>query len=132
MGTFEIFSSGAKSLDEVLSGSHGKIEGACMSEVSTKLVGVILQHKFFLRDVATGLFRSSLALDPKKLMDLMMEAYADAAVKYGIGRDMAYRLVAQTMKGSAKLQQETNSHPGVLKDAVCSPNGTTAIQITRV
>lgn len=58
-------------------------------------------------------------------MDLVMEAYADAAVKYGIGRDMAYRLVAQTMKGSAKLQQETNSHPGVLKDAVCSPNGTT-------
>ncbi len=58
-------------------------------------------------------------------MDLIMEAYADAAVKYGIGRDMAYRLVAQTMLGSAKLQQVTGSHPGVLKDAVCSPKGTT-------
>lgn len=58
-------------------------------------------------------------------MDLVMEAYADAAVKYGISRDTAYRLVSQTMLGSAKLQQVTKSHPGVLKDAVCSPNGTT-------
>lgn len=58
-------------------------------------------------------------------MDLIMEAYADAAVKYGIARDTAYRLVSQTMAGSARLQQKTGSHPGVLKDAVCSPNGTT-------
>ena len=58
-------------------------------------------------------------------MDLIMESYADAAVKYGISRDLAYRLISQTMLGSAKLQQETKSHPGMLKDAVCSPNGTT-------
>lgn len=58
-------------------------------------------------------------------MDMIMEAYADAAVKYGIARDTAYRLVSQTMAGSAILQQKTGSHPGVLKDAVCSPNGTT-------
>lgn len=58
-------------------------------------------------------------------MDLIMEAYADAAVKYGINRDLAYRLVSQTMAGSAILQQRTGNHPGVLKDAVCSPNGTT-------
>ena len=58
-------------------------------------------------------------------MDLIMEAYADAAVKYGISRETAYRLVSQTMLGSAKLQQVSGSHPGVLKDAVCSPAGTT-------
>jgi len=58
-------------------------------------------------------------------MDLVMEAYADAAVKYGISRAQAYRLVAQTMKGSAALQIATGDHPGVLKDAVCSPGGTT-------
>ncbi len=57
--------------------------------------------------------------------DLIIESYADAAVKYGISRDKAYRLVSQTMLGSAKLQQITGEHPGVLKDAVCSPNGTT-------
>lgn len=58
-------------------------------------------------------------------MDLVMEAYADAAVKYGIARPTAYKLIAQTMLGSAKLQMETGKHPGVLKDEVCSPNGTT-------
>ncbi len=58
-------------------------------------------------------------------MDLVMEAYADAAVKYGIPRTLAYKLIAQTMLGSAKLQLESGTHPAVLKDAVCSPNGTT-------
>lgn len=58
-------------------------------------------------------------------MDLIIEAYADAAVKYGIKRDMAYRMVSQTMLGSAKLQLSTGEHPGALKDAVCSPRGTT-------
>ena len=58
-------------------------------------------------------------------MDLILEAYADAAVKYGISRTTAYKLISQTMLGSAKLQQVTGEHPGVLKDAVCSPNGTT-------
>lgn len=58
-------------------------------------------------------------------MDLVIEAYADAAVKYGIQRQTAYRLVSQTMLGSAALQLETGKQPGVLKDEVCSPAGTT-------
>ena len=58
-------------------------------------------------------------------MDLIIEAYADAAVKYGISRQTAYKIVSQTMLGSAKLQLETGVHPGALKDAVCSPGGTT-------
>ena len=58
-------------------------------------------------------------------VDLMMEAYGDAAVKYGIPRALAYQLTAQMILGSAKLQLETGLHPGVLKDQVCSPAGTT-------
>ena len=58
-------------------------------------------------------------------VDLFMEAYADAAVKYGISRADAYELVAQTVLGSAALCLKTGQHPAVLKDAVCSPNGTT-------
>ena len=58
-------------------------------------------------------------------VDLMIEAYADAAVKYGISRASAYKLVSQTVLGSAALCLETGEHPAVLKDAVCSPNGTT-------
>ena len=58
-------------------------------------------------------------------VDLMMEAFADAAVKYGIPRDLAYPLVSQTFLGSAKLQRDSGIHPAALKDAVCSPGGST-------
>lgn len=58
-------------------------------------------------------------------VDMIIEAYADAGVRYGLSRETAYRLVSQTLMGAAKLQLETGDHPGVLKDRVCSPGGTT-------
>ena len=63
-------------------------------------------------------------------VDLMLEAFADAAVKYGIPRDLAQTMVSETVLGSAKLQIETGLHPGVLKDMVCSPGGSTIKGVT--
>lgn len=62
---------------------------------------------------------------------MYMEALADAGVKAGLTRDQAYRAVAQSTLGSARLMLETGKHPGVLKDMVCSPGGTTieAVQV---
>lgn len=56
---------------------------------------------------------------------MLMEAMADVGVSYGLPRDKAYQVVAQTLVGSGKLLLETGLHPGVLKDQVTSPKGTT-------
>ena len=56
---------------------------------------------------------------------MFIEALADSVVKYGMSRDDAYTFVAQTVLGSAKMVLESGEHPGVLKDRVCSPGGTT-------
>ena len=56
---------------------------------------------------------------------LFIEALADAGVKYGLYRDAALKIAAKTVLGSAKLILDTNLHPAVLKDQVCSPGGTT-------
>ena len=63
-------------------------------------------------------------------VNMFIEAYADAAVKYGISREMAYKLVSATVMGSARLQLMTNEHPAALKDKVCSPGGSTIKGVT--
>ncbi|MBP3410287.1 MAG: pyrroline-5-carboxylate reductase [Clostridia bacterium] len=56
---------------------------------------------------------------------LVIEALADAGVKYGLPRATAYRLASKTLSGTGDMQLKTGSHPGVIKDGVCSPGGTT-------
>lgn len=56
---------------------------------------------------------------------MAIEALADAGVKYGLPRATAYRLASQMCAGTGKLQLETQTHPGALKDGVCSPGGST-------
>jgi len=56
---------------------------------------------------------------------LFAEALADGAVECGLARDKANLYAAQTLLGAATLLLESGKHSGELKDAVCSPGGTT-------
>ncbi len=71
-------------------------------------------------NAATGLSGSGPAY-----ISIILEALADGGVKMGLPRQVAFDLALQTMIGTARMIQLTGDHPGLLKDRVASPAGST-------
>ena len=56
---------------------------------------------------------------------MFLEALADGGVACGLARDKAMICAAQTLVGTGALYLAEKTHPGAMKDAVCSPGGST-------
>lgn len=133
-------------LEEALEGT----DATCLRVMpnSPAMVGegmtAICDHSTFSKDdfaFAKGIFEACgrTVVLPERLFDgviaisgsspayvfMMIEAMADAGVKEGLPRACAYEMAAQAVLGSALMVLQSGTHPASLKDAVCSPGGTT-------
>ncbi|GAA4422835.1 pyrroline-5-carboxylate reductase [Bremerella cremea] len=103
--------------------SAGEGVEAADIDVTQKLLnatGLALQVPEKQLDAVTGLSGSGPAF-----IYILIEAMSDAGVREGLPRGIALQLAAQTVKGAAEMVLATGEHPGVLKDKVASPGGTT-------
>jgi pyrroline-5-carboxylate reductase len=111
----------------VLSGmaavSKGKFAGEKDIALAKKIlgsVGKVIEVDEVLMDIVTAVSGSGPAY-----VFLFIEALVEAGIKNGLGKQAAETLAYNTVLGAAKMVIETQEAPGVLRQRVTSPGGTT-------
>lgn len=84
-------------------------------------VGRVVEVPENLQDAATAVSGSGPAY-----VFLVAEAMIEAGVHLGLPRATSRELAVQTLFGAAMLLRDTGEHPGILRENVTSPGGTTA------
>ncbi|MFT3882389.1 MAG: pyrroline-5-carboxylate reductase [Gemmatales bacterium] len=101
-------------------GAKATFEDAELVQRILNTLGKAVEVPERLMDAVTGLSASGPAY-----IALVIDALADGGVRAGLSREIALQLATQTVYGTAKMLLETGLHPGMLKDMVASPGGTT-------
>lgn len=108
----------------------GMIQYCCNQLVTSNELASFLEDMRYcgkLDEIDERLIDSASALSGcgPAYMYMFAEALADGAVACGLPREKAIEYAAVTMSGAAQMLIQTGLHPGTLKDAVCSPGGST-------
>ena len=111
----------------IAAGTKAKEEHIKQARSIFNAVGEVVEVPESSMDAVTGLSGSGPAF-----VALMIEALADGGVASGLPRAIALQLATQTVLGTATLVKETGLHPGVLKDRVTSPGGTTIAGVAKL
>ncbi len=117
----------------VLAGMTGMCSAASVSEKEKEAVKGLCETFGRVEEVTEAQMDAVTAVSGSSpaYVYMFIEAMADAGVLGGLSRSQAYTFAAQAVMGSARMVLESGQHPGALKDAVCSPGGTT-IEAVRV
>ncbi|MEN9869556.1 MAG: pyrroline-5-carboxylate reductase [Cyanobacteriota bacterium] len=108
-------------------GTYAQIEHIEQAKSIFAAVGEVVEVPESSMDAVTGLSGSGPAF-----VALVIEALADGGVASGLPRAIALQLATQTVLGTATLVKDTGIHPGVLKDRVTSPGGTTIAGVAKL
>ena len=111
----------------IAAGTNAKQEHLERAKSIFNAVGEVVEVPESSMDAVTGLSGSGPAF-----VALAIEALADGGVASGLPRGIALQLATQTVLGTATLIKETELHPGVLKDRVTSPGGTTIAGVAKL
>ena len=106
----------------VLYDANGLVTEAALEKFTAGLAGAGLLDRLEERLIDAG---SAVAGCGPAFLCLFLEGLADGGVACGLPRQKALRYAAQMAEGTARLMLETGQHPGAMKDAVCSPGGST-------